>query len=125
MKRILFILLLTIPFIGFGQSQLENISTNLNKSLPLKLDEYSTWVNTKVKDGSMIYNYTISTKFFKDYNTTLQEWGKYQVESMTSYYCTQPDHRFFKNNNITCVVIYSDLNGRIVKKFEVNSKDCK
>ena len=66
MKKTLFILILTIPFIGFGQSKLENISTNLNKSLPLKLDEYSTWVNTKVKDGSIIYNYTISTKFFKD-----------------------------------------------------------
>jgi hypothetical protein len=121
----LLLILLCLPMIGFGQTQLEILSNNLNKSCPLKFDEYTTWVNTKVIDGALIYNYSISkTKLLKDYNITVQDWGDYKVAEMTTYYCTASDHRYFRDNNITCVVIYSDLNGRIVKEFEVNNNAC-
>jgi len=105
--------------------ELNKISTNINSQLPLKLDQYTTWINTVVVDETLRYNYKIDTRSFKELNMSKLEWEKVKVNEMTTYYCTQNDHKYFKKNNITCILIYTNLSGKIISSFDINSNDCK
>ena len=131
MKKILFILLFTIPFIGFGQSTTEinkflsETSSTLNQNTPMVIDEYTTLINTFGGIGMFIYNYQVDKNVFLDYGISESSWLVLQTEILKNTFCTDPSFDIFRSFDIDLVWRYSDMYGVFIAKITLNGKDCK
>ena len=127
LKRILIIVVL---FFGSSQSNyaqdineaLNEISKEMNKSLPMVIDEYTTLLTTY--GGKVLYRYALNTEIFSDYNISKDRWIEAQNKSIKNTFCTSPDMSFYRRYNVTVSWNYVDLEGRFITKIELNQKDC-
>ena len=103
---------------------LRDTSNEMNKTCPMVIDEYTTLMNTGVINESLMYNYKINKDFFNDYDISKSQWEKNQVNQLTNFYCTDPDFKLFKDNNVNVIWKYSDWDGFPIDKIEINSNDC-
>ena len=129
LKRILIIVVL---FFGSSQSNyaqdideaLNEISKEMNKSLPMVIDEYTTLLTTYGGKGKVLYRYALNTEIFSDYNISKDRWIEAQNKSIKNTFCTSPDMSFYRRYNVTVSWNYVDLEGRFITKIELNQKDC-
>lgn len=129
LKRIFIIVVL---FFGSSQSNyaqdideaLNEISKEMNKSLPMVIDEYTTLLTTYGGKGKVLYRYALNTEIFSDYNISKDRWIEAQNKSIKNTFCTSPDMSFYRRYNVTVSWNYVDLEGRFITKIELNQKDC-
>ena len=117
MKKILFILLLTIPFLGFSQSwkdytytQKEKNETlvymmnETNKNCPQVIDKYTTLINTYGGNGIYRYNYQLDEEYFKTMGITKKDFMELQNEILKNKFCTDPSIEMMKVWGKSCNV---------------------
>ena len=129
LKRIFIIVVL---FFGSSQSNyaqdideaLNEISKEMNKSLPMVIDEYTTLLTTYGGKGKVLYRYALNTEIFSDYNISKDRLIEAQNKSIKNTFCTSPDMSFYRRYNVTVSWNYVDLEGRFITKIELNQKDC-
>ena len=129
LKRIFIIVVL---FFGSSQSNyaqdineaLNEISKEMNKSLPMVIDEYTTLLTTYGGKGKVLYRYALNTEIFSDYNISKDRWIEAQNKSIKNTFCTSPDMSFYRRYNVTVSWNYVDLEGSFITKIELNQKDC-
>ena len=120
MKRLITILLFTIPFIGFGQieSELKNLATMMNEELPMITEEGKViWEKVTVEGKKITYYYSVEKNFYQ----TLSD--QYRREQFIDLYCFG-DLKEFKNNNVTITWKYFDFDRNILGTFSVNKYHC-
>ena len=103
---------------------LNEISKEMNKSLPMVIDEYTTLLTTYGGKGKVLYRYALNTEIFSDYNISKDRWIEAQNKSIKNTFCTSPDMSFYRRYNVTVSWNYVDLEGRFITKIELNQKDC-
>lgn len=103
---------------------LRDTSNDLNKTLPQTLDKYTVLNTSTVIDESFMYSYTMDKKILDDYSISKSYWIENQVSNLTNFYCTNPDFKWFRDNNINVIWRYNDLNGNHFETIEINRSDC-
>lgn len=111
---------------------LQKISDDLNKDLPIDTDVKTTWTSTSVMDSNTIlFNYEIQDSFYinKKNNKLIPNGGtKINWESLINHmkdvYCNHPQMKLYKNEKINCKVKYVDLNNLLLNEFIVTHNDC-
>ncbi|MDA8728901.1 hypothetical protein N9M49_03290 [Flavicella sp.] len=109
---------------GSVKKTLRDTSHDLNKTLPQTLDKYTVLNTSTVIDESFMYSYTMDKKFLDDYSISKSYWIENQVSNLTNFYCTDPDFKWFRDNNINVIWRYNDLNGNHFETIEINRSDC-
>lgn len=126
----LYIILLILPFLGFGQTQEEinkelvELSNNLNKNCPTVVDKYTTVLSTYGGYGMFVYHVQIDPDFFTDSGTSQSEWLELQTQAMKTTFCTDPSVKLFRDLKIDVTWNYVDLSRRVIGKVKLNSLDC-
>lgn len=111
---------------------LQKISDDLNKDLPIDLDVKTTWTSTSVIDSNTIlFNYEIQDWFYinKKNNKLIPNRGtkinwESLINQMKDVYCNNPQMKLYKNEKINCKVKYVDLNNLLLNEFIVTHNDC-
>jgi len=130
MKKILSILLLTVPLFIFGQTQEEinkvlgEVSNKMNQNLPMVVDQYTTVKTTYGGMGKVMYIYQLDTDYFIDYGITQSQWLELQTELMTNTFCTDPSMKTFRDLKVDVIWKYLDLSGGFVGRIKLNYLDC-
>ena len=101
---------------------LNEISKEMNKSLPMVIDEYTTLLTTYGGKGKVLYRYALNTEIFSDYNISKDRWIEAQNKSIKNTFCTSPDMSFYRRYDVTVSWNYVDLEGRFITKIELNQK---
>lgn len=137
MKKILFILLLTIPFLGFSQSwkdytytQKEKNETlvymmnETNKNCPQVIDKYTTLINTYGGNGIYRYNYQLDEEYFKTMGITKKDFMELQNEILKNKFCTDPSIEMMKVWGIDVIWKWYGHSGVVIGEITLNRKDC-
>jgi hypothetical protein len=130
MKKLLFILLLTIPFVGFGQTKqelnkkLSELSNEMNKTCPMVVDECTTLISTYGGMGMIMYHVRVETKCLTDLNMSPNEWAISKSGVIKTFFCTDPSFQTFRDFGIKMIWKYSDINGKFLSRIEVTNEDC-
>jgi len=103
---------------------LRDTSNDLNKTCPQTLDKYTVLNTTTVIDESFMYNYTMDKQVLYDYGVSKSYWLENQVSNLTNFYCTAPEFKWFRDNNINVIWRYNDLDGNHFETIEINRSDC-
>ena len=106
------------------ESRLKDRSQELNKDLPMVLDDVTVWVGTSSYKNTLIYHYTIDPKIFSIYQITKTQWEKVHSNFLKNSFCTDPDSKWFKDNNVNTKYKYSYLDGKFLVEIDVNNSDC-
>ena len=121
MKKLLFILLLTIPSIGFGQieSELKTLANMMNEELPIITEGGKViWEKVTTEGKSLVYYYSVEKKFYQTFS------DEYRREMFRDLYCYGADMQIFKTNNLTVTWKYFDFDRNILGIFSVNKYHC-
>ena len=121
MRKLIQILLFTMPFIGFGQieSELKNLATLLNEELPMIYEEGKViWEKVTVEGKNIKYHYSVEKNFYQTVGD--QERRKKLID----LYCYGDDLKEFKNKNVNITWKYFDFDRNILGTFTVNKYHC-
>ena len=120
-KKHLYIILLILPFIVFSQleeksllEQLHEMVTEENKLLPLDGGEV-VWEKVTLDGVVYTYHYIIKEK------NHLKEID--ELDFIT-FYCSEPDVQWKRENNVPICWQYFDLDGNIIRKIVVDRDQC-
>jgi antitoxin component YwqK of YwqJK toxin-antitoxin module len=126
----LYIILLILPFLGFGQTQEEinkklgELSNEINKNCPAVVDQYTTVLSTYGGFEMFMYHVQIDPDFFADYGMSQSEWLELQNQTMRTTFCTDPSMKSFRDLKIDVIWKYVDLSRRVIGKVKLNHLDC-
>lgn len=99
-------------------------ASELNKSLPMMVDQETRLDNAiALPENVFQYNYTL-VNLTKD-EIDLEVFTAYMKPQITNNVKTNPDLKFFRDNQVTMGYFYKDKNGEFVAKFAVSKKDYK
>ena len=109
--------------LSFNENSLEKISNDLNKKLPMAIDEYITWEKTTaVTPRKIIYDYQISEDFKKINTYTEKEMLDLQSLRLKDLYCNNEDSLYRKNKIVLIAMIY--IGDYPYLKIEAGPGDC-
>ena len=100
------------------------VSKDINKKLPMVLDEYTTYLSTAYLGRTFIYNYQLDEQIFKDYTFTKSDWIEDRTAILKNGYCKSLEFEHFKYWKIPIVYNYTDLNKNVIAVIKVNLYDC-
>ena len=106
------------------EQQLQDVSNQLNKSLPKTLDEHTRQDTTAVGPGRR-FTHFYTLKKIAPGSLNGESLRKMVQPSMAAAYCTDPGMIYFRNNNVTVTYSYRDASGAYVTRFDLSPKDCR
>lgn len=125
------ILLILLPLNVFGQSQseinkvLRDMADEMNRSLPMAIDNYTTVTNVYGGMNKVIYNNQLDKRLFTDYDMNKTDWLDTQTVIITNQFCTDPSMKTFRDLGIDVSWRYTDLYGIFMGQVNLNNSDCK
>jgi len=131
MRTILFIIF-CLPILAFSQrmssaelnKNLKLVCDMVNKDAPYILDQYTTLLSASSFQNNLIYLYQVDGSIFDDFDVTKEEWEVLQTIQLRNSYCTDPDFKIVRDNNVKVKWKYSDLLGRHISSITVDKYDC-
>lgn len=99
-------------------------SNEVNKTLPMEIDKYTTLASTYGGNGKIIYYYTVDLKVLTDYGITKQTLINEQKNILRNSFCTTPSFKIFRENNIEMIWIYSEADGTFFAQFKLRDANC-
>ena len=100
------------------EKELQQASSDLNKTCPTLIDKETRLDNTAVLPGSVFqYNYTM-VNIVKD-SVNVDEVQKIMEPSLINSVKTNPDLKIYRDNKVTLAYNYKDKNGVFVLKISV------
>ena len=106
------------------ENKLKTTSEKLNKELPMEIDDLSVLYSTSAYENTFTYNYKIHPNTFSIIQMSKIEWRKVQLQWATNIYCTDPNSKLFRDNNVTIKYSYRYSNGIFLDEIVVNKSDC-
>ena len=106
------------------EQRLQDVSNQLNKSLPRTLDEHTRQDTTAAGPGRRLTNIYTLTKIVPG-SLKGEEVRKMLQPSIVAGYCTDPGMIYFRNNDVTVTYAYRDTSGAFVTRFDVRMSDCR
>ena len=129
MKKILMLITISLCYFSspaFSDSTdklLLDIASEMNKSLPMRIDEVTTWDSSMCLESQnqYMYFYTIlSEDSYSDYNSSAL---KVFYNKVINKFCTGPDTSYLLE--FTDIgMIYYNINGEFLFKNEFSKEDC-
>lgn len=124
---LLFIVFFAIAFFGtkylFSKdigAELQQITTEMNKTLPMKVDAETRLDNTQyIAPKTVQYNYTVLAANSDSLVVDLSELKKYLQENSQKLLDTAPEMKLFRENEVTMKYYYKDKNGKHLLDFTV------
>ncbi len=131
----LYIILLVLPILIFGQTEqelkeqlnqkLSEVSNEMNKTCPMVIDECTTMMSTYGGMGMIMYNINFDTNCLTRLDmSSVSEWEIYQTISMKNSFCTDPTFQIFKDFGVKMIWKYWDVDGSFLTKIEFTVDDC-
>jgi|GEM_PF-4964693 len=102
--------------------QLNAIASELNKSLPMMIDQDTKLKTTVGINGAMKYFYDLVNYSKDDFDTAATKTALQPI--VTKSACTNPDSRKLLNSNVDMEYIYSDYQSQYLFSFVVSKKIC-
>jgi len=103
------------------ESAILQLSSEMNKTLPMKIDDTTNLVNTTASGKEFIYYYKVSG----NRNLSQSNLDTSVKSNITLLDCTNYDTKRLLNDGVSLVYIYSDSNGKYIGKISVQKSDCK
>ena len=107
------------------ESKLKTVSEKMNKELPMEVDDLTILYGTYTFEKTFTYNYKIHPNTLSIIKMTKNEWRKYQLEWLKNIYCTDPNSKIFRDNNVTLVYSYRYSNCIFFDEISTNNSDCR
>ena len=131
MRTLLFIIF-CLPILAFSQRMsssdlneaLKIVCSEINKSTPFVVDEYTTLISAASFQNNLVYMYQLDASMFDDFEITKESWEVFQEIILKNSYCTDPDFKVIRDNNVKVKWKYSDILGRHISSITVNKYDC-
>lgn len=93
-------------------------ASDINKSCPMMVDQFTRLDNATAKpSNSLQYNYTLIENTINEVN--LDTAAKYIKPHLINNIKTDPDLKYFRDNDVTLIYNYRDKNGVFVVKYEI------
>jgi len=100
------------------ETELKRISEQMNKTLPKKLDQYTTLASTKAGPGRRLaYYYTIYNLPKKNMNQAFIE-SKMKAK-LANNYKTNPSMAGLRSRKVILTYVYKDKSGKQAAKFDI------
>ena len=99
-------------------SQLEKVAEEMNKTLPVKVDEYMTLEHVGANGKTIQYDYKLTENVKSEVN--LDTVKKYVFSSVLENVKNNPEMEALRKNNVTFKYTYKDKNGVFVCDYVVN-----
>lgn len=96
---------------------------NINKVCPITVDKYTMLVSTGTFEKTFIFNYRLTSDRASEVSDNMKDFLK---EQGINGYCTaMGDLAFFRNNSITLVLNYRDIEGVFISSILIEPTICK
>lgn len=96
---------------------------NINKVCPITVDKYTMLVSTGTFEKTFIFNYILTSDRASEVSDNMKDFLK---EQGINGYCTATgDLAFFRNNSITLVLNYRDIEGVFISSILIEPTICK
>ena len=106
------------------EQRLQDVSNQLNKSLPRTLDEHTRQDTTAAGPGRRLTNIYTLTKITPG-SLKGDDLKKMIQPSIVAGYCTDPSMIYYRKNDVTVSYAYRDASGAFVTRFDVRISDCR
>lgn len=93
-------------------------ASDISKACPMMVDQFTRLDNaTAQPNNSLQYNYTLIENTINEVNLDTAE--KYIKPHLITNIKTDPDLKYFRDNDVTLIYKYRDKNGVFVVKYEI------
>ena len=129
MRKLLFILITIFPSLVLADEEFlfcMDTATNLNKKLPLMVDEVTNWKNTTCKNGNPIifqYFYYLEKPLTPDEQANMPRILRNIFTVSLKQWCQNPDQKLLLNL-FNVEYIYFDKNDKYLGNIEFTQDDC-
>lgn len=106
------------------EQRLQNVSNQLNKSLPRTLDEHTRQDTTAAGPGRRLTNFYTLTKIVPG-SIKGDALRKMIQPTIVAGFCTDPMMIYYRSNDVTITYAYRDASGTFVTRFDVSMNDCR
>ena len=104
--------------------KLTEMASNLNESAPVMLDDFTRFNNATVtSDNVFQYNYTVLN--IQNPDSLIKEVEISLIENIKHEFNTNPQLRFFKENNVSIEYVYNDENRELIRRIQIDSSNYK
>ena len=104
------------------KQELIDASNTINSRCPYMIDSYTQLdTTTPIEHYAFRYNYTLLGVSVREFDIEVFEAEMRPV--ITNQLRTDPSFNYFRDNNITMIYQYSDMNGRFILQIEVTPED--
>lgn len=135
MKKSLLILSIVLSSILFTFTQcgadkrainkkLTEMASTLNESTPVMLNNFTRFDNATVTEENIFqYNYTVLN--IQNPDSLIKEVEISLIENIKHEFNTNPQLRFFKENNVSIEYVYNDENRELIRRIQIDSSNYK
>lgn len=101
--------------------QLQKVSTEMNKTLPMKVDAETQLDGTEyIAPKTVQYNYTVLSTDADSLTLDVEDLKKYLQANTQKLLDTSPDMKLFRENDVTLKYNYKDKHGKSLLDFSIN-----
>ena len=130
--RVLLFIIFCLPILVFSQKMsgsdlkeaLKYVCSEINKNAPFVVDEYTTLISATSYQNNLVYLYQLDASMFDDFEVAKETWEVFQEITLKNSYCTDPDFKIIRDNNVKVKWKYSDILGRHISSITVTKYDC-
>lgn len=132
-KKSLLILSIVLSSILFTQcgadkrainKKLTEMASTLNESSPVMLNNFTRFDNATVTEENVFqYNYTVLN--IQNPDSLIKEVEISLIENIKHEFNTNPQLRFFKENNVSIEYVYNDENRELIRRIQIDSSNYK
>ena len=130
--RVLLFIIFCLPILVFSQKMsgsdlkeaLKYVCSEINKNAPFVVDEYTTLISATSYQNNLVYLYQLDASMFDDFDVAKETWEVFQEITLKNSYCTDPDYKIIRDNNVKVKWKYSDILGRHISSITVTKYDC-
>ena len=101
--------------------ELQKVSTEMNKTLPMKVDDDTRLDNTQfIAPRTIQYNYTVVALDSDSMTMDLDGLKKFAMEQTQKQLDTAPEMKLFRENDVTMKYNYKDKKGKYLLDFSIS-----
>ena len=129
MRKLLFILITLLPLTVLADEEFlycMDTAADLNKKLPLMVDEVTKWKNTTCKKGNPItiqYFYYLERSITPEEMTNMPNFLRNIFTLSLGHWCKNPDQKLVLNL-FDVEYAYFDINDKYLGNIEITQQDC-
>lgn len=104
------------------QEFLLQVASEMNKSLPMRIDRETQLYNVGVQENALVYNYILVN--YASWKVNPNEFITAMNSQVKNLACSSPESKIFWQNGISIYYSYSGNDYKFIERFIVTPSDC-